>query len=368
MAIKHSVNDLSDINTSSNASPIPPMTLPIRGEKRFIPQDAMSSLDGSKEQRQQALGGDFFIENPIKPLDFFITSAKEAFTDYISVTVPHRGIDPKTGNPDPNTDPVYRFLINPRTVQVARNTEDSQTFARGGWQFGVWGEGLVHVTLSGKTPGQYFAYGLTDDYNYLSQSWRNLQQLVLVFENNGYWFEGEEANEGPLAPGFTRRRIKKHQDLLLTVGNFIWSGMFEELSITQSADTPFNAEFRLTFLAWKERFRQGSPYSRWGLRNDVQRGHSYGAYAIKDTRLEIPPFPDILISEVPPFTPPPVAPVTSPVTPSPVTEAAAKIAESTQAWYNQSRPKVKSGVQSTINCHPSPDYWTQYQPKPVASH
>ena len=100
---------------------------------------------------------------------------------------------------------------------------------------------------------------------------------VIVFENNGYWFEGEEANEGPLAPGFTRRRIKKHQDVQLVVANYIWYGMFDSLTLTLDAEHPYRAEFSLSFLAWKERTRQSSPYSQWGIQNNVERGHSYGA-------------------------------------------------------------------------------------------
>jgi hypothetical protein len=255
-------NDVSDIGINNpRVSAVPPMQLPIRGEKRFIPENAT------------AIAGTSLAATS----DFYVTAAKQAFTDYVAVVIPHRGVNPSSGKPDPSFNAIYRFLINPQTAQVSRNTEDSQTFARGGWQFGLWGEGLVRVSMTGHTPGQYFADGLTDDYAYLTESWRNLQQLTMVYENNGYWFEGEEADEGPLAPGFTRRRIKKHQDLRLTVGNFIWSGMFDELSVTLDADHPFRAEFTFSFLAWKERPRQGSPYSRWGIQTNVERGHSYGA-------------------------------------------------------------------------------------------
>jgi hypothetical protein len=164
-------------------------------------------------------------------------------------------------------------------VQIGRTTLDAQAFARAGWQFGVWGEDAVSITLNGKTAGQYWAFGLTDRYQQYSQSYRNLEQLQVVFENNGYWFEGEQVAEGPLAADFARRRIKMHQDVELTVGNFIWYGMFESLEISQSADNPFLADFNLSFVAWKERFRQSSPYQNQ-IKNDVQRGNSYSAYAL----------------------------------------------------------------------------------------
>jgi hypothetical protein len=270
-----SVNDVSDIRIANpQTSPLQPLLLPIRGEKRFIPEDPLS-LIGEAFRTTSMLGQTTTSGAPSS--DFFVTAAKAEFTDYVMVRIPHRGVDPATGNPDPRYTATYRFLISPQTAQVSRNTEDSQTFARGGWQFGLWGEGLISVSLSGHTPGYYWSKGLTDEYAYFSESWRNLQQLIIVFENNGYWFEGEEANEGPLAPGFTRRRIKKHQDIQLIVGNYVWYGMFDTLTVNLDAEHPFRAEFSLSFLAWKERFRNTSPYAQWGIQNNVERGHAYGA-------------------------------------------------------------------------------------------
>ena len=270
----NNINDVSDIHIARPSnSPVQPLLLPIRGEKRFIPEDPLA-LIGQADQTAAAFASD--LKDP-KNNPFFLKAAKQAFTDWVVVRIPHRGVLPSTGNPNPAYTATYRFLVNPQTAQVSRNTEDSQAFARGGWQFGIWGEGLVNISMTGHTPGYYWAKGLTDEYAYFTESWRNLQQLVIVFENNGYWFEGEEANEGPLAPGFTRRRIKKHQDVQLVVANYIWYGMFDSLTLTLDAEHPYRAEFSLSFLAWKERTRQSSPYSQWGIQNNVERGHSYGA-------------------------------------------------------------------------------------------
>ena len=101
-------------------------------------------------------------------------------------------------------------------------------------------------------------------------------QLQQLFQNNGYWFEGEETNEGPLAANYLRRRIKMHQDIELTVGNFIWYGMFDSMSLSQEATRPFTINFNLTFLVWKERFRSTSPYNN-SIQNDIQGGQSYSA-------------------------------------------------------------------------------------------
>lgn len=254
-------NDLSDIRvTTPDYSEIAPVQLPIRGEKRIIPSFTNS----------QTLPFNDSVE------DFALSAALSPFVDFVFIRLPHRGVT-STGQLDPNGSATFRFLINPETVQINRTTIDQQTLTRGGWQFGVWGEDVLSISLQGETAGQYFAQGLTDQFHQFTQSYRNLQQLLMVFENNGYFFEGEEVGQGPLAADFTRRRIKMHQDVELTVGNYIWSGMFDSMDITNSADGPYNYGFSMQFIAWKERFRSGSPYYN-AIQNDNQWGHSYSAY------------------------------------------------------------------------------------------
>lgn len=281
-------NDISDVQTQAaggNTSNSP-KTLPIRGEKRILPvpinPSAMSDQFG---QQYNASGMDSPEDSGyantgrtelVQYDDFYVHAALRPFVDYVTIRILNRG-QSASGTPDSSTNATYRFLINPSEVQVSRSTLDAQAFARSGWQFGIWGEDSVSITLNGKTAGQYWAFGITDRYQQYSQSYRNLEQLQVVFENNGYWFEGEQANEGPLAASFARRRIKMHQDVELTVGNFVWYGMFEQLQISQNADAPFLADFNLTFIAWKERFRDTSPYNNQ-IKNDVQRGNAYSAY------------------------------------------------------------------------------------------
>lgn len=280
MAIdRNAPNDVSDIRPDSVTNPdVSPTKLPIRGEKRIIPKqinpgDISSQLQnawnagGSKSPNQKgyASGRTALVETS----DFYTKAALEPFVDYVLVRLPHRnGALPA----------VYRFLINPAQVQIQRTTLDGQAMTRAGWQIGVWGEDMIQISLVGKTVGQYFAFGLTDKYEQFSESYRNLEQLQVVFENNGYWFEGEQAAEGPLAADFARRRIKMHEDVELIVGNFMWYGMFDSLTLQESAEAPFLTNFNITFTAWKERFRSGSPYDNQ-LKNDLQRGHSYTAWA-----------------------------------------------------------------------------------------
>ena len=217
------------------------LALPIRSERTIISTSA-----------PQGSGND---------PDFQIVTALKPFTDYIVVRIPHRG---KTTD-----DPAYfRFLINPNSVRISHQTQDTQTMTRDGWKFAVWGEGFVSISMVGKTAGQYFTRGITDMFHEYTASYENLLELQSIFDNNGYWFEGENTSS------LQKRRIKNHQDVELFCGEVIWSGIFERLTVTQSADNPFTADFNIQFTAWKERFRAESPY-RNSLENNIQRGHTY---------------------------------------------------------------------------------------------
>jgi hypothetical protein len=281
--------DISDVRQSQsapNALPVSPMLLPIRGEKRIVPSPVSPANESQTFNQEWSQSG---LKSPqdrgyaptgrtslVEQQDYFLKAAMTPYVDYVYVRLKHRGVGADRTY-DQNTPAVYRFLINPKEVSVNRNTLDLQSFARSGWQIGVWGEDSVQISMSGKTAGQYWSFGITDRYQQFTESYRNLIMLQQVFENNGYFFEGEEAGEGPLAADFTRRRIKMHEDVELTIGNFVWFGMFDTLTVTQSAEEPWLAAFNLSFVAWKERFRNSSPYQNQ-IKNEVPRGHAYPAW------------------------------------------------------------------------------------------
>lgn len=281
-------SDVSDLRlTTPDYAEISPLQLPVRGEKRIIP--SMVTINAKQDDIADgvAAGGQDpdKLSNVVSYSSFLTSAAMKPFVDFITVRIPHRGY--VNGQPDKSQSAVYRFIINPSAVQISHSAVDAQSFTRGGWQFGVWGDDVVQISLQGKTAGQYFSLGLTDLFQNFTESYRNLKQLEMVFENNGYWFEGEELGEGPLAADFTRRRIKMHQDVELTCGNFIWYGIFDQLQVSQDAENPFLSTFTITFIAWKERFRSTSPY--WdNIHNDVQRGHSFGQYPNKPTQTQNP--------------------------------------------------------------------------------
>lgn len=283
--------DISDVRTDAGSNGtvvLSPTVLPIRGEKRIIPaavnpQDATAAFeqDWKKSGQPSPMDKGYAPTGRtalVSTQDYYLKAAMGPYIDYVYIRMLHRGIGTDKSADGKNLPPaVYRFLINPSQVAINRNTLDAQTLTRGGWQFGVWGEDSVHITLNGKTAGQYWSFGITDRYQPFTESYRNLLMLQMVFENNGYFFEGESQGSGPLAADWTRRRIKLHQDVELTVGNFVWYGMFESLTITQNAEEPWLASFSLGFTAWKERFRTGAPYQDL-IHSNVERGHSYGQW------------------------------------------------------------------------------------------
>lgn len=246
--------------------------LPTRGEKHLLPTSVSQVTSSQQRTGTLGLSAQTVIQTAEK-----IAAALEPLTDFITVRIQNRGTT-SSGNPDPKQDAVYRFLINPAQVQINHTMLDAQAYARAGWQFGVWGEDFVRISLTGKTAGQYFALGITDTFAEYTESFRNLEMLIDTFENNGYWFEGEQAYGNTNAINFTRRPIKMHQDVILTCKEFIWYGMFESLEVSQDADAPFYATYTLSFIAWKERFRSDSPYYN-EIQNATQRGNAYQVYA-----------------------------------------------------------------------------------------
>jgi hypothetical protein len=278
------VNDIStpSIIRPQGAQQLTLNLLPTRGEKLLIPSPVTVT------QASQILSAGFANGVPATVSEnlsvsslqdaFDLSAALEPLTDFVTITIQNRGVD-NQGNPAPTTNAVFRFLINPSTISIAHTTLNSESFARSGWLFGVWGDDFVRISLSGKTPGQYFILGTTDEFAEYSESYRNLEQIQDVFENNGYWFEGESTSYGTAQPpNYTRRAIKMHQDVILAVKEFIWSGMFETFEWSQDANNPYLADFTLSFIAWREQYRADSPYYS-AIPNTVQRGNSYTVYA-----------------------------------------------------------------------------------------
>ena len=226
------------------------------------------------------------------------TQCARTLSDYMLIRLPGRGKDGDTM--------VFKWTINPSSIQVNYQSIDSRAMVRSGWVFGLWGDDCVEISMSGQSAGYYYSNGLTDTLKEFSLSYRNLLMLQNIVENNGFWFEGEDScGTGPLAASSARKRIKYHEDVQLVYNNFIWYGMFQSISIESDAGVPFFDRFSLSFVAWKERFRKSSPYLD-SIHNNLQRGHvrnawkRYGTHQNSGTDQPVPPMSQAdLVQSVP---------------------------------------------------------------------
>ena len=188
--------------------------------------------------------------------------------DFIYIKLKSRGFG--------GADLVWKFLVNPETIQINRQVVDAESMSRAGLQTGIWGD-LTDISISGVTAGQYFAGVLVDMYGEQSRSFSSVMELMAVYENNGTWFEGESTGNAAAADAITRKQMQIQADVELAYGNFIWSGCFTEMTLDDSADTPYYNKFTLGFMAWKERFRRDSPW-RNSISDNQYFGHAYELY------------------------------------------------------------------------------------------
>ena len=187
-------------------------------------------------------------------------------TDYIYVELRGRG--------DKGTPLRKKFLINPHTIAVNYDVHDSESFTRGGWQIGVWGE-LGTVSISGWSAGRYFAGRLVDTNAKYSASYRDLQEVETLYENNGNFYEGELGASGLVPLDASRKQIQFHADVTLRFGNFVWDGYFTEMKVDDMADKPYVSKFTMGFQILRERYASTSPWRNSIVPEIRYRGHAY---------------------------------------------------------------------------------------------
>ena len=252
---------------------------PMRAEKRIVPLPVDISRMAF-EGRSGGAQGDYHradMTKDLTPDDYLQTQAistrdlAAGLTDFIYVRLLDRGPD--------GSDLTFRFLINPDSISASRQVIDAESLTRAGLQTGIWGD-LLDITASGSTGGQYFAGGLVDGHSEYSLVDRNLQQLITIYENNGCWFEGESGLDPGWGSDVSLKQLGSQADVTLVFGNFVWSGCFTELSIDETADNPYYNKFSFSFMAWKERFKDDSPWIN-SIRNDQYFGHAYELYRRK---------------------------------------------------------------------------------------
>lgn len=109
-----------------------------------------------------------------------------------------------------------------------------------------WGEKPMTITCKGVTAAQYVidgqgAGGLTHQKRVHSLSYRNLMSLVRIYKNNGWLFTKESSGKGN--EGI--RQIA--MSVFIYFDGHVYIGSFDDFTITDSADKPYNLEYSFRF-------------------------------------------------------------------------------------------------------------------------
>jgi hypothetical protein len=238
-------------------------------------------------------GGDYSpaeLKGAVYASDFEQSLVKAAgqyaagLTDYVYISLRDRG-------PNLGQDYRFKFLVNPENITVNHQTVDAESLTRSGPQVGLWGD-TTDITISGQSAGRYFAGSLVSIFAAYSKSYQNLTQLQMLYENNGYWFEGETAADPNLPQAYAVKQIQLQADIWLGFGNFLWGGCFRDFSIEENADNPFTSKFSFSFVVWKERYKKNSAW-RNSIESDRYYGHAYELYPTRKAADQPPPAPFI---------------------------------------------------------------------------
>lgn len=242
--------------------------VPTRAAKNIVPR--ISDLQWLSVQSTEGA-----FRRVVVPDDYRLSKVRNpatyaaGLTDFIYIELPGRG----TGG-----SPLRKkFLVNPDSISVQYDVKDSESMARGGWMVGVWGE-VGTVSVSGWTAGRYFAQRLVDTYSIYSPSHRDLLDLVAVYENNGIFFEGEDADSSSVNLSVARTQIQCHANVTFKFGNFVWDGYFTDLKLDDEAPRPFVTRFTLNFQILAERYTSESPWGGSIQPGTKFRGHAWEVY------------------------------------------------------------------------------------------
>ncbi|HEY8096299.1 MAG TPA: hypothetical protein VIE65_09465, partial [Methylobacter sp.] len=136
------------------------------------------------------------------------------------------------------------LLINPS--EFARSYEASiDNGIKGRYKNIVhtWLERPGIISSNGVTAGQYIvdaegSGGLTNTYRIHTVSYQNLLSLVLTYKNNGILFAGSESDRGiPILAC----------SLYIYYDQILYIGSFDDLSVSDSADRPYNMSYSFKF-------------------------------------------------------------------------------------------------------------------------
>jgi hypothetical protein len=142
--------------------------------------------------------------------------------------------------------PPLVLLVNPSNFERSyERIADSSAKARQGNIVHLWTERPLVISCKGETAAQYIVDpqgfgGLTGENRIFSLSYMNLLSLVLMYKNNGMIY-ADSVEKGSEGIGMLPASVFIYYD------NHIYIGAFDDFSIDDTADKPYNMEYSFKF-------------------------------------------------------------------------------------------------------------------------
>ncbi len=143
--------------------------------------------------------------------------------------------------------PPLLLLVNPETFERSYEAAvDSSAKGRQGHIVHLWIEKPMSISSKGVTAGQYSIDasgqgGLTSLNRVQSLSYQNLLSLVMMYKNNGIIFDKFSRDSGSLGVPIIQMSVYIYYD------NRLYIGSFDDFSVDDSADKPYNMEYSFRF-------------------------------------------------------------------------------------------------------------------------
>jgi len=143
--------------------------------------------------------------------------------------------------------PALVLLVNPSSFTRNFEAQVDPVKVRRGYAIHMWLEKPVGLSLKGATAGQYVFSadkegGLTHFNRIKSISYKNLMSLVSIYRNNGHLYTEDIATDQGNAG-----TIQISMSAFIYYDGHIYIGSFDDFSITDSGNKPYNLEYDTKF-------------------------------------------------------------------------------------------------------------------------
>ena len=135
------------------------------------------------------------------------------------------------------------MFINPSNLDLAYAQLVSETRTLGGFVQEFCGEQLTTLSGSGQTAMFYNEKGLSNDMRQ-TESYQNFIRLVNIYKNNGKDYSNDK-NTNALKSN--PDRIISFGTVIMTYINKEYEGFFENFSMKEDAEKPFNLNYDFSF-------------------------------------------------------------------------------------------------------------------------